>query len=56
MIEGLGGMEVGEILVVCEDLYGEWGSMEVVLPGFQGMDDGEEFPVIDVIVLFHRGE
>ena len=51
-IEVLGGTEVGEILVVCTDLYREWGPVEVVLPGFQGMDNGKEFSVVDVVVLF----
>ena len=49
-------MEIHQVLVVSEDLNGEWGPMEVVPPGFQGMDDGEEFLVIDVIILFHRDE
>ena len=56
MIEGLGGMEVGEVLVVSEDLDGKWGSVEVVPPGFQSSDDSEEFPVIDVVVMFYRRE
>ena len=56
MVKGLGGVEVGKVFMVSEDLYRERGSMEVVLPGFQGMDDGEEFSVIDVIVSFCQGE
>ena len=56
VIEDLGGTEVGEVFVVSEDLYGEGGSMEVVSSGLQGTDDSKEFPVIDVIVLFCRGE
>ena len=55
-IKDLRGVEVGEIFVVSKDLYGEWESMEIVLPGFQGSDDSEEFPVIDIVVLFGRGE
>ena len=55
-IEGLGGMEVGEILMVSEDLYRERGSVEVVSPGFQGTDDGKEFSVVDVVVPFCWGE
>ena len=51
-IEGLGRTEVGKVLVVGEDLDGKWGSVEVVSPGFQGSDDGKEFPIIDVIVSF----
>jgi hypothetical protein len=30
------------------------GSKEIVLPFLQGMDDSEQFTVIDVIVLFRR--
>ena len=45
-------MEVGEVLMVSKDLYREWGSMEVMSPGFQGADNSEEFSVIDVIVSF----
>ena len=55
-IEGLGEMKVSEIFVVSEVLHGEWGSMEVMLPGFQGTDDCEEFSVIDVIVLLSQRE
>ena len=55
-IEGLGGTEVGEVFVVGKDLYREWGSLEVVTPGFQGSNDGKEFPVVDVVVSFCWGE
>ena len=42
--------------MVGEDLYGEGGAMEIVAPGFQGTNDGEEFAIIDIIVPFSRGE
>ena len=42
--------------MVGEDLYRERGTMEVVMPGFQGTNDGEEFAVIDVVVALGRGE
>ena len=42
--------------MVGEDLYQERGTMEVVMPGFQGANDGEEFAVIDVVVVFGGGE
>ena len=32
-------MEIGEVFVVSKDLNRKQGSMEVVLPGFQGTDD-----------------
>ena len=51
-VEVLRLTEVRQVFVICEDLDGKWGSMEVVPPGFQGMDDGEELLVIDVIILF----
>ena len=50
-IEILCLMEVCQVFVICEDLDGEGGSMEVVPPGLQSTDDGEEFPVINVVVL-----
>ena len=49
-------MEVHQVLVVCEDLDREKGSMEVVSLGFQGMDDYKEFTVIDVIISFDGDE
>ena len=55
-IEVLGGMEVGEVFMVSEDLDWERGSMEVVSPRFQGADNGEEISVIDVVVSFCWGE
>ena len=51
-VEVLCLMEVRQVLVICEDLDGEWGSMEVVPPGFQGTDDCEKFSVVDVVVPF----
>ena len=45
-------MEVCQVLVTCKDLDGEGGSMEVMLPGLQGMDNGEELLVVDIIVAF----
>ena len=56
MIKVLSLVEVCQVFMIGEDLDREGGSMEVVSPGFQGMDDGKEFPVIDVVVLFHRDE
>ena len=55
-IKGLGETEVGEVLVVGEDLYREQGSVEVVSPGFQGLDDSKEFSVIDVVVSLCQRE
>ena len=55
-IEVLCLMEVCQVLVVHKDLDGKRGSVEVVSPGFQGMDYGKEFPVVNVIVSFCRDE
>ena len=48
--------EVRQVLVVGEDLDGEWGSVEIMSPRLQGADDCEEFPVIDVIIAFSGDE
>ena len=42
--------------MVGEDLHWKGGAMGVVAPGFQGADDGEEFAVIDVVVVFGGGK
>ena len=49
-------MEVHQVFVVSRDLDRERGTVEVMPPGLQGMDDGEEFLVIDVVVPFCRDE
>ena len=49
-VEILGLTEVHQVLMISEDLDREWGTVEIVSPGLQGMDDGKEFLVIDVIV------
>ena len=42
--------------MVGKDLDWEGRTVEVVLPGFKGADDGEEFTVIDIIVSFSLRE
>ena len=56
MVEHLGLAEVGEVFVVHENLHWERGTMKVVVPRFQGVDDGEEFLVVDIVVAFGGGE
>ena len=56
MVECLGLAEISKVLVVGEDLYGEWGTMEIVAPRFQGADDSKEFAVIDIVIPFSGGE
>ena len=55
-VERLGLAKVGKVLVIGEDLYQEGGAMQIVAPGFQGVDDSEEFAIIDIIVSFGGGE
>ena len=50
MVEMLGRTEEGEILMVGEDLDWERRAMEVMSPSFEGVDDGKEFVIIDVII------
>ena len=52
VVEVLGLTEVRQVLVVSEDLDREWGTVEVMPPGLQGVDDGEELLVIDVVIVF----
>ena len=42
--------------MICEHLNGKRGAVEVVSPGLQGVDDGKEFPVVDVVVAFGGDE
>ena len=49
-------MKVREVLVISENLQWEGRAMKVVVPRFQGADDHEEFPVINVVVSFGRRE
>lgn len=44
--------KVSEIFMIGENLYGKRRSMKVMSLGFQGVDDGEEFVVIEVIISF----
>ena len=52
----MGLAEIGEVFVVGEDLYRERGAVEIVAPGFQGVNDGEKLPVINIVIAFGRGE
>ena len=51
-VEILSLTEVRQVLMVHKDLDGKGGAMEIVPPGLQGADDGEEFSVVDVIIAF----
>ena len=51
-VEVLDLKEVCQVLVISEDLYRERGSVEIMSLGFEGMDDGKEFTIIDIVVMF----
>jgi len=51
-VQGLRLSEVGEVLVVSEDLNWEGGTMKIMSKGLESVDYGEEFAVIDVVVSF----
>ena len=55
-IERLGLAEIGEVLVVSEDLDGEGGTMEIVAPRLQGANDSKEFTVVNIVISFGGGE
>ena len=49
-------MEVGQVLVICEDLDCGGGAEEVVAPGIKGSHNSKQLSVIDVIVAFGRAK
>ena len=55
-IKVLCSAEVGEVLVVIEDLNLVLGSLQYVTPFLQTTDDGKWLFVIDGIVVFHVQE
>jgi hypothetical protein len=48
--------EIDKIIVVCPDFKGFRVSFKVVAKGFKGMDDSEEFFVMNIVILFCREE
>ena len=48
--------EVREILMVCEESYRVGHALEIMSPMIQGMDNGEELLIIDIVVPLCRGE
>ena len=55
-IEVLGLAEVSKVLMVSEDLNRGGGALKVMPPSFQSVDDGEEFPIKDIIISFNGVE
>ena len=56
MAKILGLFEIPQVLMICYYGYRVFHACEVVAPLFQGLDDSEEFPVVDVVVSFSRRE
>ena len=56
MTKVLGLFEVSQIFMVSDYCYQVFGSSKIVLPLLQGLDNGEEFPIINVIVSLGRRE
>ena len=56
VVQVLGLTEVGQVLMIGENLNWEGGALEVMVPGVEATDDGKEFSVVDVVVVFSGGE
>jgi hypothetical protein len=46
------GSKIDKIIVVCPDFKGVGMSFKVMMEGFKGTNDGEEFFIMNVIILF----
>ena len=42
--------------MIGENLDGKGGTIKVVSPGFEDVDDCQEFSIIDIVISFHWGE
>ena len=49
-------MEICQICVVDTNLNWERGTLEVVTPGAESMDNHKEFSIVDIIDSFGKGE
>ena len=49
-------LEIRQVLVVGEDRDGVRSSLQVLLPFYKSEDNGEELPIIYVIVALRQGE
>ena len=50
MCELLGGCKVFEVLVIGEHEYDMCGALQVVAPLSEGLEDGEQLLIVDLIV------
>ena len=48
--------DIGEVFVVGDNGNGMWGTLEILFPFGESEDDGEEFSIINIIIIFGRGE
>ena len=55
-VKCLGLTEIGQVLVVGEDLYWKGGAVEIVVPRLQGANNSKEFVVVDVVIALGGGE
>ena len=55
-VQFLGLTEICQVLVVGKHLYWERRTKEIVSSRFQGSDNSQEFPIVNVIVLFCSNE
>lgn len=56
MIEALGGPQVLQVAVVCQDGEGMLTSLQLVPPVLHGRLHGQQFTVPDIVILFWRGK
>jgi hypothetical protein len=54
--ELLFGAEVDEVIVVCPDFKGFGVAFKIVAEGFEGTDNGKEFFIMNIVILFSREE
>jgi hypothetical protein len=47
-------MEIGEILMVCENYSRERVTEKEMSPGFKGTNNCEKFLIVDLIITFSR--
>ena len=54
--EEFGGGEVGEVLVIRDNIDWRGGALKEVAPGFESFEDSKEFLVMDVVIPLGFGE
>jgi hypothetical protein len=54
--ELLFGVEVDEVIVVCPDFKGFGVAFKIAAEGFEGMNNGKEFFIMNIVILFSGEE